>query len=169
MPEVQDAIGQFSWTGDLNASFDTTSGNIDSAKYFINRKYRNLSDTTTDREIKFEGTVTSADPANLNLNTVGLADPKSPGVFIGDINGSDINISGKVEGTIDSDDQLNINQSADIKGTIEYTSLKVSYGARVQGRIQHKGVVHSFNNVEEDSHNNNLEEDAPNESNEDNI
>ena len=91
------------------------------------------------------------------------------GVFVGDINGSDINISGKVDGTIDSDDQLNINQSAEIKGTIEYTSLKVSYGARIQGRIQHKGVVHSFNNVEEDVTNNNLEEDAPNESNEDNI
>ena len=91
------------------------------------------------------------------------------GVFVGDINGSSINISGKVEGTINSDEQLNINQSADVRGTIEYTSLKVSYGARVQGRIQHKGVVHSFNNVEEDVHNNNLEEDAPNESNEDNI
>ena len=82
------------------------------------------------------------------------------GIFIGDITGSDVNISGKVEGTIDSDEQLNINQSADIKGTIEYTSLKVSYGARVQGRIQHKGVVHSFNNVEED---------VPSESNEDNL
>ena len=53
-------------------------------KYFITKKYRNLSDTTTDREIKFEGTVTSADPANLNQNTTGLADAKSPGVFIGD-------------------------------------------------------------------------------------
>ena len=82
------------------------------------------------------------------------------GVFIGDINGSDINISGKVEGTIDSDEQLNINQSADIKGTIEYTSLNVSYGAKVQGRIQHKGVVHTFNKVEEE---------APSESNEDDI
>ena len=82
------------------------------------------------------------------------------GIFIGDITGSDINISGKVEGTINSDEQLNINQSADIKGTIEYTSLKVSYGAKVQGRIQHKGVVHNFNNSEED---------APNINNEDNI
>ena len=82
------------------------------------------------------------------------------GIFIGDINGNDINISGKVEGTIDSDEQLNINQSADIKGTIEYTSLNVSYGAKVQGRIQHKGVVHTFNKVEEE---------APNENNEDDI
>ena len=82
------------------------------------------------------------------------------GVFIGDITGNDINISGKVDGTINSDEQLNINESADIKGTIEYTSLKVSYGARVQGRIQHKGVVHTFNNAEEET---------PNESNEENI
>ena len=80
------------------------------------------------------------------------------GIFIGDITGSDINISGKVEGTINSDEQLNINQSADINGTIEYTSLKVSYGAKVQGRIQHKGVVHNFNNSEEDALNKNNED-----------
>ena len=61
-------------------------------------------------------------------------------LMIGDITGGDINISGKVEGTIISDDLLNIHQSAVINGTIEYTSLKVSYGARVQGKIQHKGV-----------------------------
>jgi len=83
-PEIQDAVGEFGWPGDINGDLDITAGNIDSAKYFINRKYRNLSDTTTDREIKFEGTVTSADPDNLNSNTLGLADPKSPGVFIGD-------------------------------------------------------------------------------------
>ena len=83
-PEVQDAVGEFSWTGDLNGTFDSTAANIDTAKYFIDKKYRNLNDTTTDREIKYEGTVTSADPANLNTGTSGLADPKSPGVFIGD-------------------------------------------------------------------------------------
>lgn len=75
------------------------------------------------------------------------------GVFVGDITGGDINISGKVEGTIISDDLLNIHQSAVINGTIEYTSLKVSYGARVQGKIQHKGVVQSFNKLEENTSN----------------
>ena len=75
------------------------------------------------------------------------------GVFVGDITGGDINISGKVEGTIISDDLLNIHQSAVINGTIEYTSLKVSYGARVQGKIQHKGVVQAFNKLEENSSN----------------
>ena len=83
-PDVQDAIGEFSWTSDINGTFDDTAVNIDTAKYFIDKKYRNLNDTTTDREIKYEGTVTSADPANLNTGTSGLADPKSPGVFIGD-------------------------------------------------------------------------------------
>ena len=83
-PDIQDAVGQFSWPGDINGDFDTTAANIDTAKYFIDKKYRNLNDTTTDREVKYEGTVTSADPAGLNSGTSGLADPKSPGVFIGD-------------------------------------------------------------------------------------
>ena len=81
------------------------------------------------------------------------------GVFVGDITGGDINISGKVEGTIISDDLLNIHQSAVINGTIEYTSLKVSYGAKVQGKIQHKGVVQSFNKLEENSSNEKDQED----------
>jgi len=75
------------------------------------------------------------------------------GVFVGDISGGDINISGKVEGTITSDDLLSIHQSAVINGTVEYTSLKIKYGARVQGRIQHKGVVQSFNKLEENPSN----------------
>jgi len=83
VPERQDDA-EFSWDTNINGTMDSTSVNIDSAKYFIDKKYRNLNDTTTDREIKYEGSVTSADPANLNQNTTGLADPKSPGVFIGD-------------------------------------------------------------------------------------
>ena len=112
-------------------------------------------------EGKIDGAMVSDIAGNYNgkikSDTVNVS---QTGVFIGDITGSDINISGKVDGTINSDEQLNIKESADIKGTIEYTSLKVIYGARVQGRIQHKGVVHTFNNVEEE---------ALNENNEDNI
>ena len=84
MPEVQDAFGEFSWTSNINNSFDVAGSNVDTAKYFISKKYRNFNDTTTDREIKYEGTVTSADPDNLNSGNSGLEDPKSPGVFIGD-------------------------------------------------------------------------------------
>ena len=84
MPEVQDAFNEFSWTSSINGSFDVAGSNVDTAKYFISKKYRNFNDTTTDREIKYEGTVTSADPDNLNSGNSGLEDPKSPGVFIGD-------------------------------------------------------------------------------------
>ena len=53
VPEVQDAVGDFSWNSDVNSVFDSTALNVDTAKYFIDKKYRNLSDTSTDREIKF--------------------------------------------------------------------------------------------------------------------
>ena len=83
-PEVQDALSEFSWIDNLNASFDESGSNIDSAKYFIEKKYQNGKDLLNDRDIKYEGSVTISDPANLNANKVGLDDPKSPGVFIGD-------------------------------------------------------------------------------------
>ena len=83
-PEVQDAIGEFSWIDNLNESFDESGSNIDSARYFIEKKYQNGRDLLNDRDIKYEGSVTISDPANLNANKVGLDDPKSPGVFIGD-------------------------------------------------------------------------------------
>ena len=79
------------------------------------------------------GTINSS---NINLN--------SSGIFNGDMSGSDITISGNVEGEINSDQYLIVNQSANIKGTIEYSSLQVSYGAKIQGTIRHKGSVHSY-------------------------
>ncbi len=79
------------------------------------------------------GTINSS---NINLN--------SSGIFNGDMSGSDITISGNVEGDINSDQYLIVNQSANIKGTIEYSSLQVSYGAKIQGTIRHRGSVHSY-------------------------
>ena len=82
-PEQQDEEN-FSWPSDINGTFSSTQTDQEEAKYFITRKYRGNEDTTTNREIKFEGIVSSKDPANLNTGGSGLADPKSPGVFIGD-------------------------------------------------------------------------------------
>ena len=82
-PQIQDAIGEFNWNDDVNSTFNSTEINIDTSKYYIGKKYKNGSDNTTDREIKFQGVVKTADPAGLNNSTLGLADPKSPGVFIG--------------------------------------------------------------------------------------
>ena len=82
-PERQD-IEHFSWPDNLNATFSSTQTAQEEAKYFVTRKYKGNEDTTTNKEIKFEGIVSSKDPANLNSGGSGLADPKSPGVFIGD-------------------------------------------------------------------------------------
>src|SRR6056300_921242 len=48
------------------------------------------------------------------------------GVFVGDISGGDINISGKVEGTIISDDLLSVHPTAVVNETIEYTLLELA-------------------------------------------
>ena len=82
-PEIQDGVGEFSWVSDVNSSFDDASLNIDNARYFIDKKYQNGFDVTTDRDIKFEGVVTTGDPANFNTSSSQLTNDKSPGVFIG--------------------------------------------------------------------------------------
>ncbi len=79
------------------------------------------------------GTIKSS---NININ--------SSGIFSGDMSGRDITISGNVEGEINSDQYLIVNQSANIKGTIEYSSLQVSYGAKIQGTLRHRGSLHSY-------------------------
>ena len=43
-----------------------------------------------------------------------------------------------------------VNNSANIKGVIEYASLQVSYGARIQGTLRHRGSVQSYSPVSTD-------------------
>ncbi len=74
----------FSWDISVNGLFDTTQTRQEETEFYITKKYKGNVDTETDREIKFEGVVSSKDPDNLNTGTAGLSDPKSPGVFIGD-------------------------------------------------------------------------------------
>ena len=75
---------------------------------------------TSDISGTLTGTLKSS---NININ--------NKGVFSGDMSGQEITISGSVDGEINSDDYLIVNNSANIKGVIEYASLQVSYGARI--------------------------------------
>ena len=95
--------------------------------------------------------------SNININT--------PGTFSGEMSGQEITISGNVDGEINSDEYLIVNKSASIKGTIEYSSLQVSYGARIEGTLRHRGSVQSYpsNPI------NDLKENNINESQEDNL
>ncbi len=98
------------------------------------------------------GTINSS---NINISNTGN--------FNGDMSGNDITISGNVEGEINSDQYLIVNQSANIKGTIEYSSLQVSYGAKIQGTLRHRGSVRSYipelNPIDQTDEDNNTNED----------
>ena len=91
---------------------------------------------TSDISGALTGTLKSS---NININ--------KKGAFSGDMSGQEITISGSVDGEINSEDYLIVNNSANIKGVIEYTSLQVSYGARIQGTLRHRGSVQSYSPV----------------------
>ena len=108
---------------------------------------------TSDISGTLTGTLKSS---NININ--------SKGGFSGDMSGQEITISGSVDGEINSEDYLIVNNSANIKGVIEYASLQVSYGARIQGTLRHRGTVQSYtpastDEVKEDEINENHEGD----------
>ena len=84
------------------------------------------------------------------------------GAFSGDMLGQDISISGNVDGEINSEEYLTVNKSANIKGVIEYSSLQVSYGAKIQGTLRHRGSVQSYSSVTTDE----IKEDDVNENQE---
>ena len=83
-PDIQDTE-EFSYlSGDgVNDIMNFTASNNETAAFFITKKYRVDEDRTIPKDIKFEGTVIIKDPVALNVNTTGLANEKSPGVFIG--------------------------------------------------------------------------------------
>ena len=85
-PEIQDNSGDFNYIegNAINATFDTTQSNIESAEYFSIKKYRG--DKTfleTDESINFEGSVVLNDPANYIFGN-GVGSTVSPGIYIGD-------------------------------------------------------------------------------------
>ncbi len=106
---------------------------------------------TSDISGTLTGTLKSS---NINID--------SKGAFSGDMSGQEITISGSVDGEINSENYLIVNNSANIKGVIEYASLQVSYGARIQGTLRHRGSVQSYSPVSTDE----VKEDEANESHE---
>ena len=94
---------------------------------------------TSDISGTLTGTLKSS---NININ--------SKGAFSGDMSGQEITISGSVDGEINSENYLIVNNSANIKGVIEYASLQVSYGARIQGTLRHRGSIQSYSSVSND-------------------
>ena len=122
-PEIQDADFIY-FGGDVNEAMDTTQANIESAEFFMGKKYRGDQDTTVDDELKFEGSVVINDPNDYNntsSNVLGTSPVRrSPGVYIGDTRAfsSDNNPWNKVGTALTtSSEEVSIGELAFIDGT----------------------------------------------------
>lgn len=84
-PEIQDTEN-FSYLGggSINDTFRSVSSQNETARFFITQKYRADEDRTTSRDLNYEGTISISDPVNLNVDSAGLSNAKSPGIYIGD-------------------------------------------------------------------------------------
>lgn len=82
-PESLDDDFSFLGGATINDSFNSVQSNIETADFFIDKKYKGSLDTITNNDIKIEGSVIIEDPAGLNSSVSGLADENSPGIFIG--------------------------------------------------------------------------------------
>ncbi len=122
-PEIQDS--DFSYLeGTVNDSMDSTQAKIESAEYFMGKKYRGDQDTNVDDQIKFEGSVVINDPKDYNSdsNKVLGNSPirRSPGVYIGDTRAfsSDNNPWDKVGTALTtSSEEVSIGELAFLDGT----------------------------------------------------
>ena len=122
-PEIQDA--DFSYLeGTVNDSMDSTQATIESAEYFMSKKYRGDRDTNVNEEIKFEGSIVINDPSNYNSNSDKVLDNdpvrRSPGVYIGDTRAfsSDNNPWDKVGTALTtSSEEVSIGELAFLDGT----------------------------------------------------
>ena len=81
--------------------------------------------------VRVDGRIEGAETSDISGTLTGTLKSSniniiSKGAFSGDMSGQEITISGSVDGEINSEDYLIVNNSANIKGIIEYASLQVS-------------------------------------------
>ena len=123
-PDIQDDEFSYLDGESLNGTMDTTQANIETAEYFMGKKYRGDADTTTTDPIAFEGSVVINDPNNYNnvASNITNNNPvrRSPGVYIGDTRAfsSDNNPWNKVGTALTtSAEEVSIGELAFLDGT----------------------------------------------------
>ncbi len=123
-PDIQDEDFGYLDGESINGAMDGTQSNIESAEFFMGKKYRGDSDTTTTDPIAFEGSVVINDPNNYNnvASNISNNNPvrRSPGVYIGDTRAfsSDNNPWNKVGTALTtSSEEVSIGELAFLDGT----------------------------------------------------
>ena len=123
-PDIQDNDFDYLGGNSINGAMDQSQSNIESAEFFMGKKYRGDSDTTTTDPIAFEGSVVINDPANYNnlASNITNNNPvrRSPGVYIGDTRAfsSDNNPWNKVGTALTtSSEEVSIGELAFLDGT----------------------------------------------------
>ena len=126
-PEIQDNDFEY-FAGTINESMDSTQASIESAEYFMGKKYRGDKDTNVDDQLKFEGSVVINDPADYNSTSDKVLGNtpvrRSPGVYIGDTRAfsSDNNPWNKVGTALaTSSDEVSIGELTFLDGTNSMT------------------------------------------------
>lgn len=108
------------------------------------RKNQQPEDKILDVDASMQGTMTFKDPVNLRINGnfEGKLDTRGK-LTIGqnaevkaDINGEDVTIAGKVNGTIVATSRLSIVSPAQVSGDIKTPCLRIAEGAVLNGRCQ---------------------------------
>ena len=123
-PDIQDDEFSYLDGQSINDAMDSTQSNIESAEFFMGKKYRGDADTTTTDPIAFEGSVVINDPNNYNnvASNISNNNPvrRSPGVYIGDTRAfsSDNNPWNKVGTALTtSAEEVSIGELAFLDGT----------------------------------------------------
>ena len=123
-PDIQDEDFNYLDGESINGAMDNTQSNIESAEFFMGKKYRGDADTTTTDPIAFEGSVVINDPDNYNnvASNITNNNPvrRSPGVYIGDTRAfsSDNNPWNKVGTALTtSAEEVSIGELAFLDGT----------------------------------------------------
>jgi len=83
-PQYQDENFSYLSNSNINDTFKNVSSQNETARFVISQKYRKDEDRTTNKDLNYEGTISISDPVNLNVNSSGLSNVKSPGIYIGE-------------------------------------------------------------------------------------
>ena len=89
-PEILDENFNYLGTNGINGSFSSNVTTYEYSEFLIEKKYKTNKDISSDRDIKFEGSVRVKDPQGYNDGATALnatkddnVTPDSPGIFIG--------------------------------------------------------------------------------------